>query len=209
LDKTYSTLNAYNRLAPVYQRIKKLVFGNRLDVAASMYFEDLPKKGRILVIGGGDAGYLTMLPANAQIVYLDSSSTMLARAKRKMIQQDIEFVHNDLFQFTSYQPFDAIVCNFVLDHFQPIQIQAILSRSASMLNPAGLLLVSDFKKPDGSSQAQYKWLISLMILFINLCTAMDVKNLSDIQHCLQQSDFKPLKYAVSKNGLLFASVWMK
>jgi malonyl-CoA O-methyltransferase len=98
---------------------------------------------RILDLGCGTGRYLRQIAGpNVQLVGLDLSRAMLARAKRTMpLVSPVRFVQASIEQlpFTP-SSFDRVVAGLVLDHIHDLRL--FFRETAVILRPGGRLLIS-------------------------------------------------------------------
>src|SRR5688572_11887084 len=92
-------LNTFNRIAPVYDTLKGLVFGKAIDKSQIFFIGQLPRDGNLLIIGGGSGEMLKpLLQVNpgCRIWYVEASSAMLSMARQGVSTDDrahITFIH--------------------------------------------------------------------------------------------------------------------
>lgn len=103
----------------------------------------LPKKSRVLEVGPGEGELLGELSRRFdQIVALDSSKPMLARAQVKGKDKRVAYVHGAL---EDHEPgkslYDAVVLNMVLHHMA--SPQAAFRKLRKIIRQGGYLLVAD------------------------------------------------------------------
>ena len=103
---------------------------------------------RVLDIGSG-VGDVALLAAQivgpgGEVVGIDRDGTALARARKRAEAcglPNVVFVETDLAQFTSEEPFDAIVGRLILQFVaEPIQV---LNALASVLRPGGVMVFQE------------------------------------------------------------------
>jgi len=103
---------------------------------------------RVLDIGSG-VGDVALLAAQivgpgGEVVGIDRDATALARARKRAEAcglPNVVFVETDLAQFTSEEPFDAIVGRLILQFVaEPIQV---LNALASVLRPGGVMVFQE------------------------------------------------------------------
>jgi len=129
----------YNFIAPLYDRLKKLVFGDQIDVAERTYYHRVKSGEKVLVVGGGTGTNLKFLSNSSHITYIDSSSKMIeiAREKRK---NAIQFTICDFLEFESSEQFDWIICPFVLDVFTEEDLKDVILKLKVLIIVVKLIL---------------------------------------------------------------------
>ena len=81
------TAKGFNRLAPRYDALVKLFFGNDLLRATTHYFDRLPPNARLLVVGGGTGNFFAALGRarpDCKVLYVDLSERMIALAQQRL-----------------------------------------------------------------------------------------------------------------------------
>ena len=143
---------SFNFVAPFYDFLARLVFGQTLKNAQSTLLPHLPFHASILVIGGGSGWILeqVLTRCNPQFVlYLEASERMMAMAKQKTSQhpkrERVIFrcgTENDL---QTDECFDVLITPFVLDLFpEEVLMSQLIPRLQNTLHPGGYWLVTDF-----------------------------------------------------------------
>ena len=156
----------YDLLAPVYGRLKKLVFGDKLRVASRSFLDTIEEGQSVLIIGGGDGELLEDLAncgKHPNIVYVDASEKMIEKAGRRAPEGlIIEYIlaHYQHYNFT--KSFDVIITPFFLDLFEGIELERIIDKATRNLKPKGIWLVADFQR---TGKLRHLFLEKLMYLF--------------------------------------------
>lgn len=204
-------MNGYTLLAPIYQFLSKLVFGNLL-LKAQLHFlkqEELKSTNHfnnILIIGGGNgellAEVLSEFPS-CTICYVESSAKMNSLAKKRIPLADknrVEFFEIDVFHWKNEQHFDAVLLPFFLDLFDLEKQHSLLRRVHHWLAPSGKLIVTDFNNSEHRFQ---KLLIGFMYFVFNALNAAETKKLPDFNSLLNSTDWKV------KREVFFGKVFYK
>ena len=145
---------SFDRIAPYYDRLARLVFGKDMQRAQCFFLDRLPPDARVLVVGGGSGWllpYLLAQPAVVHITYLESSIKMLALAQQKISQYDrptvtsVDFIHGNEQSLTTRHRFSVVITNFVLDMYQGQALDTLIQALAAHLQPHGRWLLTDFR----------------------------------------------------------------
>ncbi|MFY0643143.1 MAG: class I SAM-dependent methyltransferase [Bacteroidia bacterium] len=198
-------INSYNRIAPYYSFLSKIIYGNQLIKVQTLHFQELKKDGSVLIFGGGDGKILPHLFAHCphlEVHYLDASDKMIALAQKINPFEKIYFEHTE--ELPENGNFDIIILPFILDIFTKEQIHNLCSKLKDILHPDALILVSDFGKTQNIWQS---FLLKSTILFFRLFTSHPLPYLEDIQATLAQSNLTHLKTSTLSKGFLFSSMW--
>jgi len=137
----------YNRIAWVYDRLAKIVFGRKQQLAKRAFLAIIPENARILVVGGGTGSileYLQDLGGPLDVDFVEYSSHMMFRArKRKTSNLKINFYDLSILDLKTVG-YDVVLTNFFFDQFSADQAHLILQHLKPKLNPKGILIFSDF-----------------------------------------------------------------
>lgn len=143
---------AYNQWAEQYDTNTNLT----RDLEASALREVLTPfhYNSILEIGCGTGKNTVWLAEKAsQLVSVDFSEEMLARAKEKIIASHVRFVQADINQPWDFvqQAADLVSFSLVLEHIA--DLEAVFEKTAAVLKPGGLVYIGElhpFKQYSGS-----------------------------------------------------------
>jgi len=164
----------FGRAASFYDLLAGLAFGGslrraqRAALAAGLPPGSAP---RILVLGGGTGWVLSAIwrqCPTAQVVYLETSATMLAHTQARLQRHaappgaTVELRHGSQTALRPGEEFDAIITFFVLDCFSAEELPAAVARLYAARRPHAPWLVVDFwPAPRGWRH----WLIRVMYWF--------------------------------------------
>jgi ubiquinone/menaquinone biosynthesis C-methylase UbiE len=103
--------------------------------------------------GASTAALLEVVPG-AEIVAVDASAGMLARALRKPWPDRVEFVHSRIEELAVTGPFDAVFAAYLIRNLS--DPSATLAAFRELLRPGGVLVVHDYSVVD-SLAARLTW----------------------------------------------------
>jgi ubiquinone/menaquinone biosynthesis C-methylase UbiE len=185
--------SGFDRLAPYYDSLARLVFGKSIRRCQTMYLHKIPAAASVLILGGGTGWLLEeLLKINhgCEVWYVESSEKMIERARarvRSASTRTIHFVHGtekNLRHLSEVQ-FDAVITNFYFDLFDEEGLNVALFDVENRIQAGAVLLVSEF--------VDRKWwmrlLLFLMYAFFRLVGAMKTKSLPDWQKQLLRMGF--------------------
>jgi ubiquinone/menaquinone biosynthesis C-methylase UbiE len=148
-----STKNNFNSIAPVYDRLAKLIFGRCIQSSQIHFLNNIIPQSSILVVGGGTGWFLKALLATAnckKIVYVDSSSKMIELSKKNIEKMDhsceVVFINSSIEEAHLENLFDVVITNFFLDLFEEQSLKLIMLKLHNSLSKEGIWMISDFKK---------------------------------------------------------------
>lgn len=184
--KPSNIATGFDRLAPVYTGLTKLVFGNSLDEAQEYFLKILKPADRVLILGGGSGKFLKSLlklHPHISIDYIDISPRMIALAQRKTVpsanvnfivgtEQDIPNTH-----------YSVVITNFYLDLFSDQTLKSIIEKIKSHLQPKAAWLATDFV----CEKWWHKLMLWVMYRFFNVTTGIEARQLPDWQQHLARA----------------------
>ncbi len=203
----------FNPIAPIYDALAALVFGQSLRRAQAHFSVNIPPEATILILGGGTGWLLEAVLTGCQprqVVYLEPSGQMLTLAKRRVarlllaqrLAQRVEFRCGTQAAIGPHEQFDVIMTPFVLDLFLSTTLQqAVLPQLWRAMHPQGLLLATDFDRPKTTGQ---RWLLWLMYRFFRLTTGIEARQLPDWVLLLTNAGFRIDHRMAFRNGQLLA-----
>ncbi len=201
--------NSFNTIAPCYDSLAFLVFGNRIKLAPLYFLPRLKEPSKILVIGGGTGAILKALRRHfphTPITFLEPSEQMMVRARKRSVS-NVTFVSQTLADFNTAHQFDLILTPFVLDVFNESELPPAIEKVKAMLNPGGHWLHSDFYQ--GENLWWQRWLIRSMYKFFKVFAGLKQQKLLDFDHYFSATH--DLNLVASQSWLrgLIKSVWLQ
>lgn len=178
-----NTATGFDRLAPLYSKLVRILFGDTLQQAQLHFVAHIQKTDRVLILGGGDGTFLKALLAthpNLYIDYIDISTRMIVLAKQKIpMDASVNFIvgtENDI-PNTQYS---VVITNFYLDLFTDKTLKTIIEKIQHHLHPNVRWLATDFVK----EKWWHGFMLWVMYRFFRLSTGIEAKWLPDWQHYL-------------------------
>jgi tRNA (cmo5U34)-methyltransferase len=204
----------FNWIAPIYDGLKTVVFGRSLERAQTVFLDRIPAEASVLIVGGGTGWLLEPLLGRGhtgRITYLETSSQMIARAIRRVLDRQllgtIEFLLGDETTLGPDQYFDVIMTPFVLDLFTaPTLRNRLLPRLTEALNPGGQWLITDFVV---SANGWQKAMIQSMIFFFRLTAGIETRRLVDWQALLAETDLLLQERQSRVGGMVSSERWTR
>ncbi|MFD2934458.1 class I SAM-dependent methyltransferase [Spirosoma flavum] len=209
-----STSGDFNWIAPVYDALAFTVFGHKLQRAQLVFLDQIPTATSVLIVGGGTGWLLEQVLLRCQpkrVVYLETSTQMLARASRRMVHKSllgsVEFRLGDETTLLPGEPFDVIITPFVLDLFSETTLQVnFIPQLLSVLKPTGQWFVTDFVQTDSWWQKALLW---SMIRFFGLTAGIRVGALADWQQCMARAGLTLRARKPQVGGMVSTEVWKR
>ncbi|QDV53860.1 tRNA (cmo5U34)-methyltransferase [Gimesia fumaroli] len=207
----------FNRVAPYFERLEKIVFNKQMQRCRTAFISNLPPVKKIALVGEGNGQFLLELIQQSdceQIHYIDSSQTMLELAQKRVqrFSKDapsrVQFHLCDLsVQEMPDQNYDLVVTNFFLDVFdKPLLNKCILKIAASCKTNA-VWLYADFQISGGIIQRirALAW-VKMMYLFFKFVAQLQTQKLLDPAEMLENQGFKLKELREFNRGLMRAEL---
>ncbi len=205
-------LNGFNRIAPLYDGIKRLVFFSSIRKSKTHFLSRVPSTGDVLILGGGSGEILNPLletcPA-VRVWYIDASSSMLDLARGGLSQHQVDqviFIHGTQNSIPSGAQFSAVITQFYLDLFPDEDLRAICDTLNTHLAKGGVWLASDFV--DGG-KAWQRLLLAAMYRFFIAASNITAMKLPAWELCLDACGLSRLARATFYRGFIISSVYKK
>jgi ubiquinone/menaquinone biosynthesis C-methylase UbiE len=200
---------SFDLLARPYAQLERALFGHALEQARFAHLDQLREARTILLVGEGDGRVvqrlLTLAP-HCHIDVVDRSPAMITRARERIAgTRRVTFHTADIRAFEPERRFDALATLFFLDCFEPPELFEIVSHLASMLEPAGKWLYSDFL-PASTGVRQRAWLSFLYTAF-GLLTDIEARTLVAPDEALTRAGLVRVRHRQHARRLLTSEVW--
>ena len=194
----------YSFLAPFYNLLTKLVFGEQLMLAKTHFVEGLLSK-KILIIGGGDGLDYQNFQAQLSGEYWEISQAMLSKAKVNLAESDLTF-HLGFFQAEKGKLFDEVWLHFVLDTMLDEEIEGLLGEIRKSIIPEGRIYLADFFAPKNLYQ---QFLNRSMITFFRIVTKHKRASIPDYERIFLANNWNRNAEKEFLKGWVKAQVWEK
>ena len=205
-------MNGFNLIAPVYDGLSTLVFGNSIRRAQQYYLEEARAARKILVIGGGTGlilGALLEINPSCEVWYIEASSRMLDRAKKRLARRPesrVHFIHGTEHDIPAEVEFDVVIANFFFDVFQPPALEKTISLIGRVVSGNGKILVSEFV---ANGVWWHRIMLTIMYLFFRLVGALDARKLPDWQNQLRREGFGESKSRLFCRAFIKSAVYQR
>ncbi len=196
-------MNNFNLVAPIYDRLKRLVFGNKLLDAEKNLVKEIKPQSKILVLGGGTGQILELMHNESQITYVEKSFKMIEiSAKRDL--GFVEFLHADFLKIGLNKKYDFVYCAFFLDLFSSENLDLAIDKIKPLLAEKSKLLVADFERTD---KLWHHLLLKFMHLFFKVFSDLESRKLQNIHKKLIRHGFYCEKEVFFSRGLIFSRIY--
>jgi ubiquinone/menaquinone biosynthesis C-methylase UbiE len=199
----------YNRAAWFYDTLSRVVFGNAVKDAQTLYLPFINTGDSVLIVGGGTGWILEWLtklyPKGLSITYVEASAAMIKKAKKKFIDQnDVLFINNYIEEFTGRTSFDVVITPFLFDNFLDQESEHIFNHINKYLKLNGLWLYSDFRQPQKIWQSG---MLKIMLLFFKLLCKVEANKLPDIENLFRKHNYKLREEGSFYKGFIISRVY--
>jgi tRNA (cmo5U34)-methyltransferase len=212
---------SFQRIAPYYDTLAKLVFGNTIDHAQKAFFSLIPKGSSVLIIGGGTGRILTDLIKNREpkhITFIEASSAMLHKAEKRFErldhaltdQVDTCFLHGTEKQISADQHYDVLMTFFLLDLYPTHEAKALSSVLSAHLRPSGSWLFADFcLQGNAYRQCWQNILLKIMYNFFRLTSNLQNQSLPDYQQIFKELGYFPVQQKYYYKNFIVSTIYRK
>ncbi|ADR21712.1 hypothetical protein MATR_06550 [Marivirga tractuosa] len=193
----------FDQVAGIYDFLKRVVFGNRIDDATSCFLKEIPPNARVLIIGGGTGEILKKFKSSHEITYLELSEAMILKAKTVVSTASVDFIQGDVLKWIPKHDFDYIMTPFVLDCFTATGLDLLLDRLKKSLKKEGKWIQTDFY-PKNRMQ---KLLIKIMYVFFKLTANLNIDELVDFDSHFEKHQFNLKRKALFYHSMIESKIY--
>jgi len=195
----------FNRIAGVYDALKKIVFKDQLENAAQHFLKDISQNSSIIIIGGGSGQLLKCFDNTHKISYVELSFKMIEKAKKVRTNAEVKFINADILNFHSIQHYDYVITPFILDCFKENELHIIFSKIEAINHTATVWIHTDFYP----KKIWQKVLVKLMYWFFNLVTGLSTSKLPDFDTIFKKHDFILKSKASFFHSMIESKIYQK
>jgi ubiquinone/menaquinone biosynthesis C-methylase UbiE len=201
---------SFDRIAPFYDTLAKLVFGTILRKSQQHFLHLIPDGSVVLIIGGGTGWIIPKIFASAaprRLIYVEDSAEMLWRSYCSNADKElpITFVLGDEAYLSNLKDVDVVLTFYFLDVFKEDRLVEIMKKVKKSLRKNGLWLVADFNSE--SKNPLHRVLVFTMIKFFQFTSGLPANRLHHFAAHFKKLDFKLVQKKSWENGLLISSVY--
>ena len=202
-------VNGFDRLAPHYDWLARMVFGQRIVQAQTCFLSVIPPFSKVLILGGGTGWLLAELlqgRPKSEVWYIESSAAMLSMAMEKnKDQSQVRFILGTENDIPSCE-FDIVIAPFFLDLFSPLRLQKVIERISLASKPSAQWMIADFVN-------QGKWwqlfLLKTMYSFFRRVCRIEAHALPPWGPILVQSGLTIVDRRFFYGGFIESAVYLK
>lgn len=187
-------LNGFDRVAFIYDWLAQFVFGRSIVDSQKHFLNKIPDHSKVLILGGGSGWLLAELFSirpNCDVWYIEASKKMISLSKQEIsTEYSIHFIHGTEHDIPSSIKFDLLITNFYLDLFTNHQLEDVVKKIQSSLNPGSLWLVTDFVNHGRWWQ---KIMLRIMYLFFRLTCRIESNQLPEWNKSICKTGFRKVQ----------------
>ncbi|GHN00467.1 hypothetical protein WSM22_19560 [Cytophagales bacterium WSM2-2] len=200
-------LNGFDKIAAIYDRLAKLVFGRSIIHSQTYFLNRIPDDAKVLILGGGSGQLLTELfkiKPGIEVCYIEASSKMISLSGRRVEEgQRIKFIHGTEDNIPEGTRFDVIVTAFFLDLFSNESLRGVLMKITKSHATPCLWIVADFVN-------QKRWhasMLRVMYFFFRITSGVELKRLPEWERLIIESGGRELKSELFYNRFIKAALF--
>lgn len=204
-------MSDFNAIAPYYDLLAALIFGNQLVSIQQSSLKYFHSHQRVMIIGGGTGRAFKGFEHRCRsILYLEPSEKMIFQAQKNLNNSLVTFKRGKIEEVQPTESFDLVITNFVMDVFNKKELEQFIGEVEMRMAPDGLWIVSDFAL--NKRQGYYyfkKQLIKLMYGFFSVVSNLNNNTLYDYRNILSGRGYREIEYHEIYGGFIFSSVFRK
>ncbi|GAB3901666.1 hypothetical protein GCM10028803_26750 [Larkinella knui] len=144
--------DGFDGVAPFYDALSRLVFGNSLRNAQAHWLHQVPEGAAILVFGGGTGWLLSRILTDCKprkVIYIDASPVMISLSRKKVNNDSrVDFRVGTQTALLANDRVDILFTPFILDLFTDNQLKnSLLPHLLPCLVTNGFWFCCDFVEP--------------------------------------------------------------
>ena len=203
----------YDNVAPFYDLLSHLVFGNSISEALLFLVNAIPANSSVLIIGGGTGQILEEISkkyiSGLQITYVELSKKMISLSKKRSTgDNSVVFINQSISDVTFYQQFDAVITPFLFDNFSTRTTKVLFNKIDILLKPFGLWLFADFQLSEKNKLWQ-KWLLNFMYFFFRFLCGIEASHLPDTASLFKDYKYQLVSKQTFYGKFIYSSVYLK
>lgn len=214
------TLNQFNFIAPLYDRVAQLVFGQAISVAQLRLIQYLPPSPVVCIVGGGSGEFLSALlqvHPTAQVIYIESSSAMIQLSQAKLTKNQaaqvtwIHATHEALMSTDELNTLELshvnVMCTFFfLDVLTPSEAKDWIVKISDQLPSHACWLFADFIP---SSKLWQRLFVRLMYICFYIVSGLKNQQLADYNQYLTDAGWLPAHRQTRCRGMITSTVYRR
>ncbi|HSI76839.1 MAG TPA: class I SAM-dependent methyltransferase [Lunatimonas sp.] len=203
-------LNAYNRIAWIYDRLSRWCLGRQFTQSKYRYLDSIRTGETVLILGGGTGENLPeiveRIGAQGRVYFMDASIAMIEKAKGRFqsLPTNIQFLHSaDLSLLNNLKP-DFILTQYFLDVLDDKQLELLFNQLAEIGDKYTEWIFVDFY-----TIPKKRWLINMLIGLFRIVVDHPRRDLPDYKVFFDRWGWKEKETCSFKEGFIQAKVYRR
>lgn len=183
-------MSNFDRIAPVYDFVSSLMFGEALRKAQKSFLSSVPAEANVLILGGGTGYVLEELLSSNQtckVWYIEASRKMIDRARTRRHANDgrTTFIYGTHDDIDTKVVYDVVIMQFFLDLFSAEQISGLLEKLSGLSQPNSSIIAADFV----NNAWWHDVMLRTMYPFFNITASVGVSQLPDWSNVIEKGGY--------------------
>jgi len=196
----------FNRLAPIYDSLARLIIGKGIHNSQLHFLNYLKGKSKLLILGGGTGWILPHIveinPA-LSIDYIELSPEMLLKAQQSLKDcQNVKFILGTEDNIPRID-YDCVLTNFYLDLFIDSKMMEVTNQIKSSFTPNACWIATDFV----SMRLWHKVVLWIMYRFFSIVTGLKTLSLPQWQNSIHEAGGKVIAMKSYSRGFIKTIVY--
>ena len=193
-------------MAPVYDVLARIVFGNAIVVSQTVFLEQIGEGSKILILGGGTGWLLNKIDerdSSCEVWYVELSERMIERACKRKMNCKIHFIQGTEELIPVDKKFDVVITNFYLDLFSNDRVKRVIDRINHHTHASTLWIITDFK----NTIWWQRCMLRCMYTFFRIVCKIEASQLPDWPGYLGHNGWREDSTRQWYNGFIESSIW--
>ncbi len=197
--------SGFDSIAPYYDRLARLVFGNSIVACQSHLVPAVKNGGNVLIVGGGTGAFLPALLRDKQDLHVDFvelSGPMINRAKLRLGNgASVSFIQASIFGFVPSRKYDTVFFPFFFDLFASAEVEKLIAQITTFCTSEAQLLVAEFAVPP-NSRGWKPLVMKLMYLFFKFTCGITARQLPDWKTAVRSAKWNLKEETLFFHGMM-------
>ena len=146
-----ATTDHYGLLAPFYERLGSLLFGNEFQASKLAFLDSIGRGDQVLVLGGGAGSnmreILNRCGSKGKVIYMEASASMIRECQSGLsmdLLQQVTFIHAASFEALPDMKFDVVFTQYFLDVLPDEKIDQLFRKIQTKVKAHSHWIFADF-----------------------------------------------------------------
>jgi|JI10StandDraft_1071094.scaffolds.fasta_scaffold190793_4 tRNA (cmo5U34)-methyltransferase len=205
---THKVATGFDRLAPVYKVLARIIFGKTLQHAQEYLLTSVKSGDHILILGGGSGEVLKSLLSqqpHVAVDYIDISAKMIQLARKQTKSaSNVNFIIGTE-QNIPGRTYTIVITNFYLDLFSDSTLPHVIQKIKPHLTPDAQWLATDFV----SNKGWHKIMLWIMYRFFRSAAGIEARRLPYWEKLIEQAGLTESDSKVFYRGFIKTARYTK